>query len=487
MGDQCPSNTGSASDVHLEIGRRTLGDIRKMRTCTRLALALVELALFAFGCSSKSSPPASYFPHQDASIGTGTGGSRHRGSDASTCTAKSGYEQVATLDADWLTDDANVAMVIDGDGNPMVVWEAFDQSVTTLYFRAYVQSTCTWLPAVSIDMVGKVSATQDREVTMTRDASNGQLGVAYQVIDASDNRILILAQSGDNGATWTKEIVVQNPPADTSKGVARPTIAMKNGTTYFAYYQIYLYSTYGANSSSSSGFVLLTRTGSSGPFTSMNIPAVTGANLPGSEPLPPSLAIDDNGAAGLAYFVLTDTTGGNLQLNYFHTARDKSVAVFDSQQRSNDVADVSLIFEGNSPRLAASLARANNDAGQDSTSSKIWFSSSDDGIIWSAPIELPTDGSDAMGPDVALTARGNGTLSIASKYTSGGGVLRCGAPNISTGVGDGTIWATCNPVPGTGKSFDRAGSYVQLAVQPSGKLIAAFAAERQGVWVWREP
>ena len=64
--------------------------------------------------------------------------------------------------------------------------------------------------------------------------------------------------------------------------------------------------------------MVLTRTGSSGPFSSVNVPSVVGASLPGAELFPPSFAIDDNGDAGLAYFALTDDTGSNLQLNYFH-------------------------------------------------------------------------------------------------------------------------------------------------------------------------
>ena len=114
---------------------------------------------------------------------------------------------------------------------------AFDESATRLNFEAYDSGSCKWSAPVLVDEIGDVSATQDREVTMTRDASDGQLGIAYQVIDASYNRTLMLAQSGDNGGTRSKEIVAQNPPGDTGKGVARPTVVMKDGRTYLAYYR----------------------------------------------------------------------------------------------------------------------------------------------------------------------------------------------------------------------------------------------------------
>jgi hypothetical protein len=472
-----------------------------MKSCTRLALVAAEMALFAVACSSKSSPPAGHAPSNNAGAGagsgtggraggggqTGAGGSGNAAAGTESCTTKTGYEQVAALDSDWLADSADVSMAIDGDGSPMVAWVAFDISATTLYFTAYEPTTCQWSSPVSVDALGGVSPADDREVTMTRDASDGHLGIAYQVVDSASNRTLMLAQSDDDGATWSKETVVQSPPGDTIRGVERPTVVIRNGITYFAYYQFYLYSWAGNNSSNNSGFVLLTRTDNSGSFTSVNIPPVDGAALPGSEQYPPSLAVDDAGEAGLAYFALTDDAATNLQLNYFHTEQGKSVAVFDSQHKPNYDADVSLVFEGNRPRLAASLDRDGNDGGTNDTGSTIWFSGSDDGTVWFTPVELPMDGSDAMGPDVALATGGDGKLSIASNFSGATGNHKCGAPKISTSSNDGTSWVTCGPSTSGAELLSHAGSFVQLAYQPSGKRIAAFSAQGQGVWVWREP
>jgi hypothetical protein len=451
----------------------------KSRTC--LALVLVELATMAPACSSKSEEPA--LSPYSSQPGDGTGGSNQAQPDASSCKPKTGYEQVAKLDSDWLTDDGHVAMVLDQDGNPMVAWVAFDATSTPLRFSVYDPASCQWVPSVQVDDLGSVTATRDREVTLARDASTGRLGLAYQVIDDSANQSLILAQSDDRGATWTKEVVVKNPDGNVNKGVSRPTVAMKDGKTYLAYYQTYLYSSVGSYGSDNSGFVLLTRDATAGDFSSTNIPAVGDTSLPGSEPFPPSLAIDDSGDAGLAYFALTDDTGQNLRLAYYHTGQDKSVAVFDSEQQSNSVADASLIFQGTEPRIAASLQRGSSDA----NNSKLWFSSSDTASAWGAPVELPMDGGDAMGPDVALAAGADGTLSVAANYGSGDGTHQCGAPKLSTSDDAGDTWSTCGPDINSKGNITYAGRYVQLAYAPSGKRVAAFSAVRQGVWLWREP
>ncbi len=448
------------------------------RSC--LVLPTVALVLLTSGCSSKSSePPASYY----APASSGSGGSHQTAPDASTCRVKTGYERVSALDTDSFTDDGHVAMVLDQDGSPMVAWVAYDRSATTLYFAAYDGDTCRWLPRVAIDQVGNLDATNSRQVSMTRDASTGRLGIAYQVIDAQYNRTVMLAQSDDNGATWSKETVAENPPRNTSKGVSLPAVVMKNGTTYVAYYQFLLYSATGNPASNNSGFVLMIRNGVSGTFVSKNVPAVSGASLPGSEPYAPALAVADSGDVGFATFALSGDTATNLQLIYYQSTDNKSSVVFDSKDQPNSQANVSLVFQNNSPRLAAYLDRDRANTNQ----SMIWSSSSDDGTVWSTPIQLPMDGGDAMGPDLALAAFGDKTLSVASNYASGSGIHQCGAPKISTLTDDGSTWTTCGPAINTIGAITYAGRYVQLAYAPNGKRVAAFSVVRQGVWVWREP
>ena len=430
------------------------------------ALSVTALALGVLGCSSNS-------PSTSADGGPG--------GDGATCTPPTGYEQVAAPDADVTQEDAHLAMVLDGAGNPMIAWVAYDQSGTKLYFVAYDGATCTWRPRVQIDVVGDVDYTRDREVTMARDPSNGHLGIGYQIVDTSGGTKVMLAQS-DDGTTWTSEMVAQRLASEPGS-VLRPTVAMKNGKTYYVYYQDYLWAAGGSNSSDSSGFIFGVRSGTSGSFTTTNVPAVAGATLPGCETLPPSIAIDDAGAAGLAFFARTDDATPNLRVVYYSSASGLSVSVFDSQGTQHDGGDVSLVFEGTKPRLAATLERGTND----SNNSRVWFSASNDGSTWSAPVEMPMDGGDAMGPDVSMAAGGNGALTIATNYGGGNGVHTCGAPKLSTSSDDGSGWATCGPVPDPAGQVGYAGGFVQLAYAPSGKRIAGFVATGLGVYVWREP
>jgi len=445
-----------------------------------LAIVVAELAVSNVACSPKSPAPA---PSGYAPLQGGSGGTNQTQPDASTCKTKLGYAQVAALDSDALTDNGQVAMVLDQGGNPMVAWVVFDAALTALRFSAYDSTSCQWTLPVQVDELGSLAATKDREVTLTRDASTGRLGLAYQMIDDSANQSLMLAQSNDGGVTWSKEVVAKSPDADPGRGVSRATVAMKDGRTYLAYYQTHLYASVGSYGSLNSGFVLLMRDTPDGPFAATNVPAVGDTSLPGSEPFPPSLAIDSSGAAGLAYFALTDNAGQNMRVAYYHTVLGESVTVFDSGSQLNSVADVSLIFQESQPRIAASLQRGNSEA----TNSKVWFSRSDTGSTWSEPVELPLDGGDMMGPDVALAASSDGWLSIATNYGSGNGMHQCGAPKLSLSDDAGDTWATCGPAINGAGEITYAGRYVQLAYDSRGKRVAAFATSRVGVWVWREP
>lgn len=451
-----------------------------MSKCACVRLACVGLLIANLGCSSKKEPTyATYVPP------AGAGGSGSSEKDASDCGFATGYEQVSVPDPAALTDDGHVAMVLDGTANPMVAWVRFDRTAPTLYFRGYDSGSCQWLPPITIDQVGNVSATRGRQVTMSRDPASGRLAIAYQVIDATYNRALKLAQSDDNGITWSTETVVQNPVDDTSKGVSRPTVMLRNGVTYFAYYQIYLYSRLGERSSENGGFILLSRADGSSAFSSAAVPPAPDATLAGSEDFAPSLALRSDGTAALAYFAVTDKTATNLRVLYYESGRTASSVVFDSLQQADTSVDVSLALCADGPCLAASLQRGADDLNQ----SQIWFARSRDGIEWSLPTELPKDGDDAMGPDLSLAVT-DSALSIASNSADGTGIHRCGAPKLTQSTsldGGADTWTTCGPELGTSGDITSAGRYVQLAYTPLMKRVAAFATQRQGVWVWREP
>jgi hypothetical protein len=410
------------------------------------------------------------------------------------CTPKSGFD-VAVPGSSPLSSDEFTAMVLDDAGDPQIAFIAEDpngdgnQSEDALYFVAYDDATCTWKTPVMVDTVGDVDSTRDREVTIARDASTGQLAIGYQVVGrlSEYSTQVMLAQSGNGGSAWTSEEIASDEANmytnDTS--VDRATVAMRNGKTFFAYFESSILAGSESNDSDADGFYLLSRTGTSGAFSGGIVPPVAGATLPGAESIPPGLAIDDAGNAGFLYYAHTDDTTGNLRVCYYASTQPSAVAVFDSEGMQNDSPDLVLAFEGNKPRIAATLMRGATDA------TAVWFSASDDGVTWGAPVQIPRDGGDGMGSDLSLALDGTGNPSVALRLGSTSGSSTCGRPKLATGVGL-TSFTTCGPAlndPIYGDGF--VGDNVQLAFAPSGKRVMAFAASSddtiKGLIVWREP
>lgn len=437
---------------------------------------------FTNGCSSSSS---STTPDAGSTSDAGPGA----------CTPKTGFDVAVPSSAPGPASVGHVAMVLAADGSPRIAYVGYDphhdgnDAESALFFVAYDGATCAWRPPVKVDTTGDVDTTRDREVTIARDPSSGQLGIGYQTyatLDDSSTQVM-LAQSSDDGATWTTEQIARNSANTfaTDDTVSRPTIAMKNGKTFFAYRETWLLAGSASNGSDADGFHLLSRNGASGAFADVIVPPVSGATLPGAESTPPALAIDDAGNAGFVYVARTDDATANLRVCYFASNKPSAVAVLDSENTQNDSADLALAFDGDKPRIAAGLQRGASDT------TAVWFSASDDGVTWGAPVQIPNDGGDGMGTDLALALDGTGNPSIAVRKASASGSTTCGSPKLATGTGL-TAFTTCGPPlgdPTYGDGFY--GDDVQLGFAPTGKRIMAMAASSSdptaGVIVWREP
>lgn len=431
-----------------------------------------------------------------AAVGCGNGNGNGDGGSQS-CAPKTGYETAVALGAAGKGDYGHSAMVLDGSGQPMLAFVAYDPngdgdaSDTTVDFVSYDRATCTWNAPIVVDVSNDVDSTREREVTLTRDPANGQLGIGYMIIDPDNANLnkVMLAQSGDNGVTWTKEMVAQGTDSPDEHDVSRPTVAMKDGETYFVYYRTWDLSSSASNGSDANAFHLLARSGTSGAFNDTIVPGVGDGTLPGASNGPPALAIDADGHAALAFIANTDDDSYTRRVTYYKAGAAHSVGVFDSLDAQNDGWGVSLAFEGDKPRIAAALQRGDTD----SDNSMIWFSKSDDGTTWTAPVELPLDGSNGMGEDLSIAANGKGELSIATRMgSSGGDDSTCGAPKLATSNDDGKTWATCGPAlaPDTQAFF--AGDDVMMAYAPNGKRVmgwfdTASDDPYSGIVVWREP
>lgn len=445
-----------------------------MRTFATLGLSFLIAAPLLGGCGSTDSSDSKAPP-------------------TTACTPATGHESAVPLGAIGSSRYSDTAMVLDDQGNPLIAFVApdpnddGDRSDTALYFVSYDAKTCTWNAPVRVATTGDIDTTRDREVTLTRDPSTGQLGIGYQVVGLlSDySTQVMLAQSSDGGRTWSSEEIARDGATEfaTDNTLTRPTVAMKNGKTFFAYYETWVLSGAASNGSDANAFHLLSRTGTSGAFTDTLVPPVADAPLPGAEGDVPALAIDDEGNAGFVYLASTSDDSANLRVCYYRSGQPNAVAVFDSLDQQNDGSGLSLVFEGTQPRIAVALER-----GDDPDGSSIWFSSSSDGAAWSTPVELPKDGGDGMGWNLAIASNGKGQLSIAAESESSNGERSCGAPKLATSNDDGSSWSTCGPSDADGGYL---GAYVQMAVDANGKRILVSSegddVAATGVSVWREP
>jgi hypothetical protein len=446
--------------------------------------------VWSYACSSTSATPNGQVDAGTADASPGVDG-------GVACTPKSGFETAVKLGAVG-SEYAHESMVLGANDEPMIAFIAYgdDRAASFLYFVSYDPATCSWRAPVKIDQVYDVNDNPTlREVTLTRDPVSGQLGIAYYVMSPtgspSGDTLVMLAQSSDGGATWTKEQVAHDdlvPDDNDAHSLAFPAVAMANGRTVFAYYRNYsLQGSCGDAKSYCNGWTVLTRTGTTGPFAGGAVTASSA--FPGGESMSAALAIDPTGQkAGLAWYSRNSDEDPTLVVNYLEVGQTHAVKVFDSAGKGNDQPAIALAFDRSQPRIAAALERTADDTG-----SAIWFSSSSDGTTWTAPAELPTDKGDDMSSYLAIAADQKGALTIAVDFDGSHDEHGdCGGPKLVT-TSDLTAFATCGADPDPAHPVGFAGIYVTAAYAKSGKRVLAFdyptasAGLEAGVVTWREP
>lgn len=117
-------------------------------------------------------------------------------------------------------------------------------------------------------------------------------------------------------------------------------------------------------------------------------------------------------------------------------------------------------------------------------SGTLWFSASDNGAVWGAPVKIPQGGG-RTGAHQALALDGQGRGAIAAKNDDVGA---CGGPLLARST-DLLAWTSCSPDPSRLPSY--AGDYVSMAFTKSGTLYLAFQYRGNdtlgaGVVLWRE-
>jgi hypothetical protein len=149
------------------------------------------------------------------------------------------------------------------------------------------------------------------------------------------------------------------------------------------------------------------------------------------------IAIDSNGKVGVAFFQPPTQTGPayNTTLMYWRNDMAAAVSVTDSKEEQNDYVDLSLAFEGAKPRIAAHLIAVSP------VTYNIIYETSDDGVTWNAPVELPEQNQIESGNVIALALDGTGNGIIATPQNTG--TPPCSNPYLAQTTDDGQTWQTC--------------------------------------------
>ena len=162
-----------------------------------------------------------------------------------------------------------------------------------------------------------------------------------------------------------------------------------------------------------------------------------------------------------------------------------SVVVTDTAGIANDQVGSDLTFFGVQPRIALFAQR-------DKTSSSVWtVLSSDGGVTWAPPVNVPQDGRAVNGNYISIASGSMGQGALVSELISNNVGAQCGLPKLSVSP-DFVNWTTCSPAGN--QAPQTTPSFIKVAFAANDLLYVAFentnfntTALRNGVVVWRQP
>jgi hypothetical protein len=366
-----------------------------------------------------------------------------------------------------------VQMVLDANGDPALGFvyivgdDNMDFSASAVYFVSWNRAQYSWNPAVQVALVNDIRVPSPQAtISLSRDPTNNTFGFAYA--NGDDLQRVDLSLSTDGGVTWKPQTVFSN----TGFQLQHVALALNGGQGYLAYDQ------------AMKGLTYITGSQASAPaqWTPTPVPAPPGVS---GDPRPAfSLAVDNTGAPGLAYWYLP-RTGSSSVLAFWRPAGLNSVVVTDTAGIGNDQVACDLTFFGALPRIAMFAQR-------DKASSFVWTSlSSDGGVTWAPPVNVPMDGRAVTGNYISIASGSMGQGALVSELISNNVGGQCGLPKLSVSP-DFSSWTTCSPTgsqpPQTTPSF------IKVAFAANDLLYVGFdntnfntTTLKNGVVVWRQP
>jgi hypothetical protein len=354
----------------------------------------------------------------------------------------------------------SLKMILDANDDPVFVYGFRDPNrdgkveETSLYFEGWDRAHFKWRPVQKLDVVGDFP---DRRTpfSLALDPSNGELALAWLRGDGST----MAAFSTDDGVTWKQE-QVHLPDGEPSP--SSNSIGIASGNVYLAYFS-------GGNP------LYMTGNAADDPskWTSTHPPAKDSYTFRDIG----DLAVDSSGKPAVIYYLAPES--GGVEAYFWRPSGTSLNKATDSGGRQNDSPSVHLSFMGTKPRLVLAISRDDVDV------HTLWFTASDDGSAWSAPVVVPSDGNRLMIAPLSLAITSQGAYAVTADDNVGNfDGMKCGWPKIARSQ-DGTSWATCSPNP---TNRDLTSLTNSAAYAGNNHLYVGFRrmGKDQGLMVWRE-
>jgi hypothetical protein len=438
---------------------------------------LLSAVVVLCACGPQRRPPP---VEEDAGVDAGTpDAGRPRGDDP-----PSGWQQVLKLEADaGGRIGTNVVSAADRYGQPLVATAHFDPNGdgdgadTRILFTRWNGASRSFDPPVRVETVlGDLASASKptRNVSLAYDRSTGRIGLAY--LKAGEIRF---AYSNDDGVTFSLQTVSAG-----STTVSHPQLALRDDVTHLVFVQ-------------DGQLKYRKRTGISGAFADENGPAVNASTQ--AVDVAPSLALDEMGRPGIAYFV-SEPSALTAQLAFWRPGTGMATEVASSgtvEVQGLRAPGVTLAFNGVQPRVAFHLRKVPPTAPD--MGEELFFAqaSNAEGTMWSGPVALPRNSYTGATGLVAHSTRwyqaivSTAARTLVSAYYGAQGVIgQCGGPKLATST-TGASFTTCSP---TGTPYGFAGEWVTMWEHTAGKVTLVFNSEtpggsalQPGVVMWREP
>jgi len=270
-----------------------------------------------------------------------------------------------------------------------------------------------------------------------------------------------------DGTTW-RSVVAEH----SEKTLAVPSLAMAQGRIALAYH-------HGGDGVVFKGGLIAEPPDK---WTRDIAPKLPGTWAPSA--LSPSVAIDGAGAPAVAYWSDAESDYSRV-VTFWRPGQSSAIKVTDTANHQNDGPDLRLAFAGAQAAIVTAMLRDDNE------DHEIWLNrSADGGATWTAPLALPIDGGQSMGPPISVAIDAQARPTIVVHITGGNtGGTRCGVPKVIRPV-DATRWTICAPeTKGTPTGGETTPS---LTIAGNNKAYIAFRTSgeggglKSGILLWRE-